>query len=86
MSPQRSYFQSWDRKLKVVDRTSRRSKVKYIIDPPRYEDKLADVMTDELEILITGQMRDVIPGTCNQPDPKVDRNNAICRPVARCFG
>jgi hypothetical protein len=40
--------------------------VKYIINPPRYEDKLADVVTDELEILVTGQMRDVIPGTCYQ--------------------
>jgi hypothetical protein len=40
--------------------------VKYIINRSRYEDKLADVVTDELEILVTGQMPDVIRGTCNQ--------------------
>ena len=50
MSPQRSYLQSWDGKLQIVDRTSRRSKVKYIINRPRYVDKLADVVADELEI------------------------------------
>ena len=40
--------------------------MKYVINPPRYEDKLADVVTDELEILVTGQMGDVIWGTCDQ--------------------
>lgn len=40
--------------------------MKYIIDSSGYEDKLADVLTDEFEILVTGQMCDVIRGTCNQ--------------------
>src|SRR6516164_4308789 len=66
MSPQCSYFQSWDGKLKIVDRTSRRSKVKYIINRPRYEDELADVVTEIFEILVTDQMRDVSRRACYQ--------------------
>src|SRR6516165_11376726 len=40
--------------------------MKYVINPTRYEDKVTDIMADEFEILVGGQMRYVIRGISNR--------------------
>ena len=74
MGSQRTYFQGWDRELEVIDRAGRGSKVKYVIDPAWNEDEFADILPNELEVLISGEVRDIIGRTgyevVNRNDPK----------------
>ena len=60
MCAQRAYFQCGDRELKIIDRTGRGSEVKNLIDFLfRKKNEIRNVMFNELEILVPGQVPDV---------------------------
>ncbi len=57
---QRAHLQRLDRKLKVVDRAGRRGKMEYPIQRPRDINELGDVVLIEAEMLVLGQVADIL--------------------------
>src|ERR1700757_3482777 len=60
MRTERSDFERWDWKLQIIDGTRRGREVEDVIDVLFWEkDKIRDVVFDEPEILIAGEMSNV---------------------------
>ena len=60
MRAERAYFQCRNREFKIIDRTGRGSEVKNVIDFLfRQKNEIRNIMFDELEILVPGQVADV---------------------------
>ncbi len=60
MRAERAYFQCGNRELKIIDWTGWRSEVKNVVDLLfREKNEIRNIMFDELEILVPGQVPDV---------------------------
>src|SRR4051812_884963 len=75
MSPKRADLQCRDRQLEIIDGTRRGREMKYVIEFVfRQENEIRNVVLDELEIRIAGEMTDVC-GVAG--DQVVDRDDAM---------
>ena len=63
---QRAHLERLDRQLEIVDRARRRCEVQHVVDRLGEEERLADVVLDEGEVLATAQMLDVAQAAGDQ--------------------
>ena len=85
MRAERADFQRRDRQFQIIDRAGRRREMKHVIDLLfREENEIRDVVLNEAEILVAGEMANVrsVAG-----DEIVDGDDAMTfcqKPVGRC--
>ena len=63
---ERANLQGLDRELEIIDRAGWRGKMPDTIDPALEEKKLGDVLLDEFEMPVAGQVRNVIDAAGHQ--------------------
>ena len=59
MRRERANLQRGNRKIEVIDRTRRRREVKDEVDLARQINEIADIVLDEMKVLVAGEMLDV---------------------------
>ena len=60
MRPQRTDLEGLDRELEIIDGAGGRCEMKDVVDAAGEVDELRDVMPNKLEVLVAGEMRDVV--------------------------
>ncbi len=82
VGPERADLQGLDRQLEVINRAGGRGEMEHVIHRAGQENKVRDIMTDETEPFVAGQVRDVVRAAGHQVVQRYHLMSLSQQPVA----